>query len=65
MGGIIEKFEEIAYVEYAPRRARAKEVIVKIRCAYCKQVYDESLDRVPELWRGALDAAGYFCVCAD
>jgi hypothetical protein len=45
MGGIIEKFEEIAYVEYAPRRARAKEVIVKIRCAYCKQVYDESLDR--------------------
>ena len=49
MGGIIEKFEEIVYVEYAPSRARAKEVIGKIRCAYCKQVYDEPLDKVPEL----------------
>jgi rRNA maturation endonuclease Nob1 len=52
MVGIIEKFEEIAYVEYAPRRARAKEVIVKIRCAYCKQVYDESLDRCPNCGAG-------------
>ncbi|MGD0450474.1 MAG: hypothetical protein ABSA79_05390 [Candidatus Bathyarchaeia archaeon] len=45
---IVPNSREINQIAREKEIIREKEVIIKIRCSYCKQVYDEVLDKCPQ-----------------